>query len=102
VAELLRVEGLAETEHALEQVADDLKPGHGVDATAGSAVADVLAPMLAAAAEASGVPVAARVARSIRVQSGTRPDTTGASRTAYPRRKPHREGTRAEQAPGSG
>lgn len=73
MAELLRVEGLSETEHALAAVADDLKPGGPVDTEAGSAVAELLAPQLVAAAAASGVPVAPRVARSVRVQPGPRP-----------------------------
>ncbi len=71
--EVFRVEGLSETEHALAGVADDLKPGGAVDAEAGNAVAELLAPALVAAAASSGVPVASRVARSIRVKPGPRP-----------------------------
>jgi hypothetical protein len=73
VADAITVEGAVETEHALSAVADDLKPGGAVDAEAGNAVAELLAPALVAAALASGVPVAPRVARSIRITPGARP-----------------------------
>lgn len=73
MADVVAVEGLSETEHALSGVADDLKPGGAVDAEAGNAVAELLAPMLVAAAAASGVPVAPRVARSVQVRPGPRP-----------------------------
>ena len=71
--ERITVEGARETEHALSAVGDDLKPGGAVDELAGNTVAELLAPALVAAAAASGVPVASRVARSVRVQAGARP-----------------------------
>ena len=73
MAEIVQVEGLAETEQALSGVADDLKPGGAVDAEAGNAVAELLGPALVAAAASSGVPVAPRVARSVQVRPGPRP-----------------------------
>lgn len=69
----ITVEGWTETEHALKGVADDLKPGGAVDEEAGNAVALELVGALLASAEASGVPVAPRVSRSVQVKPGKRP-----------------------------
>ena len=73
MAERVSVEGVRETQKALDGLGDDLKPGGAVTEAAGNALAELLAPALVASAQASGVPVAPRVARSVRVERGSRP-----------------------------
>ena len=73
MANPVTVEGVKETQKALDGVGDDLKPGGAVTELAGNAIAELLVPALVAAAAASGVPVAPRVARSVRVERGARP-----------------------------
>ena len=69
----ITVEGVHETQKAFDGLGDDLKPGGAVTEFGGNAVAELLAPALVAAAASSGVPVASRVARSVRVRGGARP-----------------------------
>lgn len=63
----VEVVGAKETIAALEGVSRDLEPAGGAVQTARSTTARELAELLRAAAEACGVPVAPRVARSVKV-----------------------------------
>jgi hypothetical protein len=64
------VSGVRETKAALDGLADDLLPGGAAIRDAGNACAAELVPALRASASASGVPVAPRVARSIKARPG--------------------------------
>lgn len=77
--------GARETALALQGVAVDLEGLGGPLAGAAAATAEELAALLRASASASGVPVAPRVARSIKVKHGRRPTVSVGGATAVGR-----------------
>ena len=73
----IEVDGLVETLKAVRTVQAELRPGvNGAIRDAAVECAGALVPALVSAASASGVPVAPRVARSIRVKRDRLPSVT--------------------------
>ena len=83
----VEIDGLAETLKAVRTVQAELRPGvNGAIRDAAGECAGELVPLLVAAADASGVPVAPRVARSIKVKRDRFPSVSLGGATRVGRR----------------